>query len=430
MKMFLRAAAVLTVCSLSLPVFGQKSVPEVYDRTVSHLDTKGLVLTYRNIAEGCTLEKEVLSILCSLVARENGCEDSQAAIKVIRELIRESGFESIYGVGASVTPVPGGMFRAKSFICTPLGRSGLLADLASVNRPAADFFNLVPSEAFLAGGSILNLAPAFDRVLDVLKKNLPEEDYAEIGGFLDNAKNEGTDVRALLASVCGFAFYVENVPGAEAPFPGVTDGAILLETTDDSIYRAILANADQEDIRDGKVIVVDKDSHVEAVQIGKYLVLTNNLARATDVLNGKVVSLAANPKFANFIPGEKDIQSFCLWTPELGALAETLASIVVPQENQPDIARLVQAFGLKAPFCSVSSVKQDGIVCIALTSSPGLVCAVAAGGAGGNVASTMPVMAGMLLPAIQQARMAAGLCADGEDDDAGNDAEDDAEDKD
>ena len=181
MKMFLRAAAVLTVCSLSLPVFGQKSVPEVYDRTVSHLDTKGLVLTYRNIAEGCTLEKEVLSILCSLVARENGCEDSQAAIKVIRELIRESGFESIYGIGASVTPVPGGMFRAKSFICTPLGRSGLLADLASVNRPAADFFNLVPSEAFLAGGSILNLAPAFDRVLDVLKKNLPEEDYAEIG---------------------------------------------------------------------------------------------------------------------------------------------------------------------------------------------------------------------------------------------------------
>lgn len=409
MKMFLRTAAVLTVCSLSLPVFGQKSVPEVYDRTVSRLDTKGLVLTYRNVAEGCTLEKEVLSILCSLAARECGEGESQSAIQVIRELIRESGLESIYAVGASVSPVSEGMFRAKSFVCTPQGRSGILADITVANRPAEEFFNLVPAEAFLAGGSNLNLAPAFDRVLEVLKKNLPEEDYAEIGGFLDEAKNKGTDIRALLASVSGFVFYVENVPGAEAeaPVPGVTDGAILLETTDDSIYRSILTSADQEDIRDGKVIVLDADSHVEVLQIGKCLVLSNNLARATDILNGKVASLAVNPKFAKYVPGEKDIQSFFLWTPELGSLAGTLASLAVPQENLSDVASLIQAFGLKAPLCSVSSVKQDGIICIALTSSPGLICALASGATGGNCASAVPVVAGALMPAIQSAREAA-----------------------
>jgi len=408
MKKFLCLAALLTACLLALPVSAQQKPPTIYGRTMSNLDTGGLVLNYRNTAEGCTLEKEIIPLFCSVLAKAQDGDDSRVVLQVINILLRESGLDSVHAIGASVKPMAGGFFRGKQFICTPEGPKGFLKDLTPSNRPASEFLQLVPAEAFLAAGSNLNLLPALDRLLTVLKNELPAEDYAEVEDIFNKAKAEGVDIHALLGSVRSFVCYLENIPGNENEkiFPGFSGGALLLETADDSIFRCMLAKADKEDIRDGKVIVLDKDSHVEAAQLGKYLVISTGLAGVEELLAGKRALLTSAPDFAKFVPKEKEVFGFFLWTPGLGKLVDNLASTFAPQTIQAEIVRAIQLFGLTEPLCSVSAARPDGIACVTLTSTPGLLCSLAAGATGKSF-SSLPMMAGMLLPALGQAREAA-----------------------
>lgn len=410
MKKISCAAVVLSACLLALPVFGQgKEAPSPYSRTMSNLDKNGLVLTYRNTDEGMVLEKQTIALLLSMVSNGTDSDDStQAVIKALSELFRESGIDSIRAVGSSVCRQESGLYRARGFLCMPEGSTGFMKDLFPSNSPVSDFFSIIPREAFLAGGSAFRLKSAFERGMGILKRNLSKEDFAEIDETLAKAKQEGADIPALLDTVRGIAFYLENVSGKEPVFPGFTDGALLLETANDSLYRYLLTTADPEDVRDGAV-VLDNDAHVEMIQSGKYLIISNDLARAKDVLAGKVELLAADPAFKKVIPPEKEALGVFVWTPGFGALANNLVFAFVPDEHRKAAADLIRVFGLNEPFCSISMLKKDGFANTTLTTVPGLLCSTAATASGSANMTSVPFLAGMILPAIQQARMKAEM---------------------
>ena len=409
MKKFITCtAAVLTVCLLALPALGQeKEMPTAYNRTMLNLDKGGLVLTYRDTQDGMTLEKEVISLILSIASREVGSDkDAQGIIKGLGELFRESGINSVHATGSSVRKQGTGLYRGRNFLFMPNGSSGLIKDIFPSNRPVSEFFSLIPCEAFLAGSSAFRLAPAFERIMGILKKNLESDEYAEIEKSLAEAKKEGVDIPALLETVRGITFYLENVPNKEPVFPGFTGGAVLLETTDDSIYRLILTKEDPENVRDGAVVLED-DMHVEMIQSGKYLILSNDLARVKDLLAGKVGLLASDPAVNKVIPEEKEALGVFLWTPGFGALANNLVSMFAPEEYKKDAFNLIRIVGLNEPFCAVSLMKKDGFANIAQTTVPGLLCAMAGSASGNANMTTLPVIAGTILPALQQARMRA-----------------------
>ena len=419
MKKFACMAAVLTACLLALPASGQeKEELAAYGQTMSHLDKNGLVLTYRDTGNGMSLEREAISLILSMVSRELGSDqDSQSVIKALGELFRESGICSIRAIGSSVSKQKTGLYLARYFFCMPEGSTGLLKDIQPSNRPVSDFFGLIPREAFVAGGTAFRLGPAFEKVMSILKRTLAEEEYAKIEGALSEAKKDGVDIPALLDTVRGAVFYLENVPGKDPVFvPGFTGGALLLETTDDSVYRLILTKEDPENIHDGAV-VLDQDMHVEMIQSGKYLILSNDIARVKDILAGKVELLDRDPVVRKVIPAEKEALGVFVWTPGLGALANSLVSMFAPEEYQKDAVDLIRIIGLNEPLCSVSVLEKDGVANLIQTTVPGLLCSMAASAPGGNNMASVPVLAGMVLPAIQQARMKAQMLKDASDPD-------------
>ena len=357
-------------CGLALSGADARAAKEpgnaaIFAATAKQLDVGGLCYTYDNLRVSTKLPCGLLRLLSDKLV-EMAPEENQEAIRAaLLETAEKSGFDSCFASGSSLSEDKG-MYTAKHFFYAPAAfRGGVLWDCVPPVRDMKEFYRLVPQSAVFAFGGTFRFAPACDFVRDMLKKHLKPEKWEEINReVLDPAREEGVDLGAIFRSLEGGVLYVDCAPGKEEIAPGVTGAALILQVSNDALYRAIRAKLAE---------AAEGEQQGDTLDLGGMAVFQqeNQLVFATDAeavkaqLAGKAPSITAAPAFQQYSQGlAARGTGFCYWSEKLGATLQKLAAMteIVTAE---EMRQLVEAAELDKGFHGVTTVTQEGILAVA-----------------------------------------------------------------
>ena len=407
MKMISRIAAVLVLTTAAFGLMAQGSPridsqeeadKAVFDRTMKKLDTGGLVLTYRNAQEFNKFVREIVLLL----VEQDGGEDAAKNRKVAEELLAESGLLSIQSFGSSVSR-SGDVYTAKSFVGTASPRDGLIWDLAGEDKPVVELFRHVPQHAILAAGGTIRMRQAYDRVMKLLKKHLPESGYKDLCDGLESLKSEGIDLPHQLSVWTGYTLYIENQPDKQTLVPGITGGTLILRMADDSLYRTILTKVDPAQVSNGVVMI--PDTPLMMTQIKELLVITTD-EKAFDCVRGRLLTtIVADPEFRRYAKGmPRTASAFFWWGSRAKSSCEALIQAFCPPDEQASMKKILRFTGLDKPVLAFTSVSPEGVYTMVRAGTGNLLCQMASADPSLFLVSAGIFSAGMTLPAMSAAR--------------------------
>ena len=336
----------------------------IFAATAKQLDVGGLCYSYDNLRVSTKLPCGLLRVLSDKLVAMAPEENQEALRAALLEGAEKSGFDSFFASGCSLSEDKG-TYTAKHFLYAPAAfRGGVLWDCVAPVRDMNEFYRLVPQSAVFAVGGAFRAAPACDFLRDMLKKHLSQEKWKEFNeGVLDSAREEGVDLGAIFRSLEGGVLYVDCAPGKEEIAPGVTGAALILQVSNDALYRAIRAK------------LSEGEPQGDTLDLGGLTVFQqeNQLVFATDAeavkaqLAGKAASITAAPAFQQYSLGLADRGTgFCYWSEKLGATLQKLAAMteIVTAE---EMRQLVEAAELDKGFHGVTTVTPEGILTAAHT---------------------------------------------------------------
>lgn len=410
MKTFSKIAAVivLTAATFGLAAQGLNRIGgqgrstdrAVFDRTMRELDTGGLVLTYKNTQESAKFIRELVQLAVDQFASEGGA-DAEKIGKIADEFFTESGFSSLKSYGNSVSR-NGDLYTFKSFFGSTSPRDGLIWDLAAENKPVSELYRYVPQHAILAAGGVIRLKPAYDRVMRLLQKYLPEKDFSELNENIDSMKREGLDLPHQLSVWTGYTLYLENQSDKQPIVPGITGATLILQMADDSLYRTILTKVAPEQVSNGVVMI--PDTPLMMTQINGFLIVTTNADAFESIRKKYIANISSEPEFRTYARGlTRSASFFFWWSPRAKDSCDALIQAFCPQDQQNLIKSLLRFAGLDKPILAFSSVSSDGVSTVIRAGTGHLLCQAAAMSSA-DPSWSIPVLAGMLLPALGSAR--------------------------
>ncbi len=345
-KVCMFAAACLSAVSLS---FAQDAEKQIYQNVMSQLDTPNVALTYRHTQEFLKPFQALMNQCMPLVLQVSGIQ--APAAETASNLLATSGLQSVQGFGSSTNKADG-VYTVKNYMYAPAAQQkGLIWDAMPANQSLDTILGAVPESAFFVWAADCNFISAYNTLVAAVCAASPEA-KAGYDQAIAEAQKQGIDVKKLVESVKGMALYLNCDPGKPQLFPGLTGGAILVKTTNDQLFKTLLTKVNPEDVQDGMIVV--PNTPLRAAQIGKYLVLTNDMDSVKKAPAFQNTAKRVVFGFEKDLP--KNAVAFFGWKPAFGTLITTFLAV------QPlDVKNFVPLFGLDQEFAAVQARTADGM---------------------------------------------------------------------
>lgn len=167
--------AVLSLCALNAndKLLGQE---ELYSATIKEVDLGGTTLNYQNIQGLDGYVNSIVDMIANLAA-QNQSEDPMAkmqmemVVKVLKDVIKYANLSEMQSYAVSNKTMAKDLYANKSFVYTGVNPKGLLYDIMGRQNAKFQYLNIVPEDALFAHVSHVDMAKIYAGVVEILKES-------------------------------------------------------------------------------------------------------------------------------------------------------------------------------------------------------------------------------------------------------------------
>lgn len=368
-KMKKMVVALIAVAAFAVPQLSAQQAA-----AAKYVDQDGFVYSVKNSGYMLSWIEEIYKVGTTKLA-----SDPQFVIfdKVLREFWKECNASQWGYAASSGKEVSPDFYSVKHFGELPAAkRTGWLWKLMPESR-TIPFLDVMPKHTLAGFGFNFNgaaLAAMADHYIAKFGDQQINEEYA---GFLAAGMQQGVDLKKIISSIEGLAFYVEADP-AKLVMPGYSSAAFIIAVKDRSLMDAAVQFAKEQNpgfvTAAGEILIPTEFGAVFVCQIGNYVVATTNPAVVKNVISGKAPSLKQNPDYIKYSAGTPASgNSFFFISSELGKSVLPAYLPLLPAEisQKVDVAALCKVIGIGPAVYGVYSMNQDGCSTIVNTGSKG-----------------------------------------------------------
>ena len=366
---------------------------------------------------------------------EDGQEGVALAFHFARAFLRDSGVKDFGGIGASSIRLAEGLHHNRLFFQYPAGGpKGFLWEALTAKNHSLAFAQCLPRKTAFARWSVMRPQPVWEWI----KATIKESGNAEISGKFEEAmaklERDGVELDRYLASLTGGVGMVATLDPdrlvklpldrnnvAEIP---AFDGALVVEVKDDTLFELIGKKLAEEGETFEKVNTkgiralvfperkIDDSELAFRMTIARfddYLVLASS-SQLVGILAAKKGGLIATPHFKQCQEAmPKEGFGFMYLSPSATRTGYDAFLKAIAAE-EPEAAKAVgAAYGsLRGMFNWSVTLHTPGGVAIVANQSSGITQFLITHGPSVH----LPILAGMLLPALSQAREKARRISD------------------
>ncbi|UDQ97048.1 hypothetical protein AAEX28_08355 [Lentisphaerota bacterium WC36G] len=388
---------------------------KIFAETIKNVDTGGKMLQYYNTQQLGNQIRQMVALLKNIAKMDPTTNSSpmlqikmQIAFQVLDELIEASGVECFKSYAVSEKLAEDGMYITKTFAYTDNDPQGLIFKIAEKNRPFNKLKN-IPKSSNLAIGAQVDAFNIYQAIKAEAKKNA-DKDIAAMPMKLENEfyQNTGKYLIDILKSASGEyqlivkVKFVEKQPTAQVVFRIPNNNNFLGEFLETNLDMAMKSN---------KAIYKEKDHHYKLIKDATMpdwlnprlvitkdeIVFTTDTAFLAECMNNKDTEYAQKIIDGLNIDKQDGGLSYVIAHFDKKVLNDVKA-LLPPQITQMFNAELDKFSELK--FYSLDYRLKNGFKSV-------VKCNYELGQFQSYAAMQLPIMAGVLLPALNAAQMKA-----------------------
>jgi len=434
-----RIAVIFAAAGLVAGVVAQETASiqkTSFAEVTQHLDPGGSMYFYMSLD---SVGEGILNMLDTIeqtaLAQQTDADEKQKAergLALARKLVAESGIAELSGLGLSSVEKEPGLFHNKGVFHHYAGKgNGLLWRVFGGEAEAGELLQFLPETTGLVNYGRLDLGAVWNWWLDAAANSGIDELKQEMAEAVAKQKAMGVDLQALLAStygevgICLTLNPEEKIPfktpeGVDLQIPEL-GAAVILRVRDASVFEYVdgmfkgnpqIQRSDSESLRTRTMPLPPLPFPIRLrptlALFGEYLVLATNDALIQEMLAvraGEKPGLASTDEFKRLSTGvPMDVVNFHYVSATLAKSIQDTVVEIASKQNDADPAQKIVMEKLmqgKDPFFSYGAFAytEQGLVFTGNSS-------VSATKVVFTQAALAPtaIAAGMLLPALTQAR--------------------------